>query len=144
MYQRIAVAFDESAEAGRALATGIDLAKTLGVGLQSITVMEGLPAYTAFASGADAVMAQTIGQDRQQFYEQLVKRAQATAAKSGVELIAHLKDGEEAESLISFVCERKIDLLVIGIHNRSDRVSRLWSTVFTVAQKVPCSVLGVH
>jgi nucleotide-binding universal stress UspA family protein len=45
---------------------------------------------------------------------------------------------------VNFVCEHKVDLLVIGIHRRSSRVSRMWSTVYTIAQNVPCSVLGVH
>lgn len=144
MLKNIAVAYDESPEAGRALAGAIYLAKTLGVGLQTITVMEKLPAYTAFATSADPALMTTLAEDRLKFYEHLQAAAKATALHEGVELVPHLTEGETVDAIVSFVCEHKIDLLVIGLHRRHDRVSRLWSTVYTVAQNVPCSVFGVH
>jgi nucleotide-binding universal stress UspA family protein len=144
MFKNIAVAYDESHEAGRALAAAIHLAKSLGLGLQTITVMEKLPAYTAFATSADPSMLNVLEDDRNKFYEQLQNRARAAAEREGVQLVTHLLDGEETEGIVNFVCERKIDLLVIGLHRRHDRLSRLWSTVYTIAQNVPCSVFGVH
>lgn len=144
MFRKIAVAYDESPEASRALATAIHLAKTLGVGLETITVMEKLPAYTAFATAAGASLAVSLEEDRKKYYDHLQAAAQAAGKREGVEIVTHVIDGEETDSIISFVCGEKIDLLVIGIHRRPERVSRMWSTVFTVAQNVPCSVLGVH
>jgi nucleotide-binding universal stress UspA family protein len=67
MFKHIAVAYDDSPEATRALAAGIRLAKTLGVGRQSITVMEKLPAYTAFGAAADPAMLLTLEEDRRNF-----------------------------------------------------------------------------
>jgi nucleotide-binding universal stress UspA family protein len=144
MYKKIAVAYDESPEAARALTAAIDLAKTLGVGLVGITAMEKLPAYTAFAAGADAALQATLEEDRLKFYEQLRANAQTLALRDGVQLAAHLVDGEATEGIVEFVCAQKVDLLVIGLHRRHDRLSRIWSTVYTIAQNVPCSVLGVH
>jgi nucleotide-binding universal stress UspA family protein len=144
MYKNIAVAYDESPEAGRALAAAIHLAKTLGVGLQTITVMEKLPAYTAFATGADPALTVVLEEDRGRYYERMQAGARAAGQREGVEVITHTMDGEDADAIISFTCQHKIDLLVIGIHRRSDRVSRMWSTVYTIAQNVPCNVLGVH
>jgi nucleotide-binding universal stress UspA family protein len=144
MFRNIAVAYDESLEARRALTAAIHLAKALGVGLQTVTVMEKLPAYTAFAVSADASIAVILEEDRQKFYEQLQAAARAAALREGIELITHLVDGETVDAIVGFVCEHKIDLLVIGLHRRHDRVSRLWSTVYTIAQNVPCSVFGVH
>ena len=144
MFENIAVAYNESPEARRALAAAIHLAKALGAGLQAITVMEKLPAYAAFAVGADASIAVLLEEDRLKFYEQLQANARATAQREGVELVTHLMDGETVEGIVSFVCQHKIDILVIGLHRRPDRVSRLWSTVYTIAQNVPCSVFGVH
>ena len=69
MYKNIAVAYDESPEVGRALVAANHLAKALGVGLQTITVMEKLPAYTAFATGADASFAVILEQDRAKYYD---------------------------------------------------------------------------
>ncbi len=144
MYKNIAVAYDESPEAGRALTTAIQLAKVLGVGLQTITVMEKLPAYTAFAMEADASLTSVLEEDRKKYYGRIQAGARAAGKREGVEVITHAMDGEDADAIISFTCRHKIDLLVIGIHRRSDRISRMWSTVYTIAQNVPCSVLGVH
>ena len=144
MYKKIAVAYDDSPEACRALKAAIQLAKSLGVGLQSITVMEKLPSYTAFATATDPSMLTVLEEDRAKYYEQLQAKAQSQAMEVGIELIPHLLDGEAVDGIVHFVCESKIDLLVIGLHRRPSRMSSLWSTVYTIAQNVPCSVLGVH
>lgn len=144
MFKNIAVAYDESPEACRALGAAIHLAKAFGVGLQSITVKEKLPAYTAFATNAEPAMLTVLEEDRSKYYEQMLAKVRALALLEGVQLTTHLMDGETTEGVVNFVCDRKIDLLVIGLHRRHDRLSRLWSTVYTIAQNVPCSVFGVH
>jgi nucleotide-binding universal stress UspA family protein len=143
MFKNIAVAYDESPEAGRALSTAIHLAKTLGAELQTITVMENLPAYTSFAVSTDPTMLNVLMEDRSEYYKRLQSDVLAAGQREGVEVVAHLINGEEVDEIVHFVCESKIDLLVIGLHRRQSRVSRVWSTVYTVAQNVPCSVLGV-
>jgi nucleotide-binding universal stress UspA family protein len=144
MFKKIAVAYDESPEAARALNAAIELAKTIGVGLLAITVMEKLPAYTAFAAGADACLQSTLEDDRLRFYEQLQAAARDVALRGGVQLETHLVDGEATDGIVDFVRAHKVDLLVIGLHRRHDRLSRIWSTVYTIAQNVSCSVFGVH
>jgi nucleotide-binding universal stress UspA family protein len=144
MYKNIAVAYDESPEAGRALIAAVGLAKCLGAGLLSVTVTASLPAYTAFATGADPALMVTLDEDRRKFYDQLQAQARAAAKREEIEVHTHLLDGEAVEGIVGFVCQNKIDLLVIGLHRRPNRMSSLWSTVYTIAQNVPCSVLGVH
>jgi nucleotide-binding universal stress UspA family protein len=144
MYKNIAVAYDESPEAGRALIAAIGLANCLGARLHTITVMANLPVYTAFATGADPALLVTLDEDRHQFYDRLQTAARTTAKCDEIELQTHLMDGEPVDGIVGFVCQNKIDLLVIGLHRRPNRVSSLWSTVYTIAQNVPCSVLGVH
>ena len=144
MFKKIAVAYDGSREAGRALAVAIQLAKSFGVELQTITVMDRLPAYAAFATTADPAMLNTLNDDRSKYYEQLQATARELAQREGVQLATHLADGEAVDRIVQFVCAQKIDLLVIGLHRRHDRISRIWSTVYTIAQNVPCSVFGVH
>jgi nucleotide-binding universal stress UspA family protein len=144
MFNNIAVAYGESPEAGRALAAAIRLAKTLGLGLQAITVMEKLPAYTAFATSADPAILSVLEEDRSKYYEQMQETARALALRDGVQLATYMVDGETVDGIVNFVCDHKIDLLVIGLHRRHDRLSRIWSTVYTIAQNVPCSVLGIH
>jgi nucleotide-binding universal stress UspA family protein len=144
MFTNIAVAYDESPEASRALTAALGLAKCLGAHVQTITVMESLPAYTAYGTAADASVAVVLENDRSRFYEKLQADARAEAAREGIELVTHAIDGQEVDCIVKFVRDNKIDLLVIGIHRRQNLVTRLWSTVYTVAQSVPCSVLGVH
>ena len=144
MYQRIAVAYDQSPEAARALTAAVRLAKALNASLQSVTAMEKLPPYAAYAASIDAPVMVTLEEDRRKYYDHLQDQARAAAAREGLEIATNLIDGEEVDSIVNFVCEHKVDLLVIGIHRRSSRVSRMWSTVYTIAQNVPCSVLGVH
>jgi nucleotide-binding universal stress UspA family protein len=144
MFHRIAVAYDESPEAEYALRTGIELAKSLDAELLTITVAEDLPAYTAYAAGADASMMRTLRDDKARSYEELRAKAMRLALLRGMMAVSELIDGETVEAISSFVRVRKVDLLVVGLHHRSSRLARIWSTVYSLAQDVPCCVLGVH
>jgi nucleotide-binding universal stress UspA family protein len=144
MFRSIAVALDESPESGRALAKAIELAKILGVSLRTVTVAEELPAYTAFASAADPSAVETLKQDQSDFYGSLQRRAIEAGRAEGVEILPSLLDGDRIESIHVFVKNHNVDLLVIGLHKRSLRMSSLWSTVYTLAQELPCHMLGIH
>jgi nucleotide-binding universal stress UspA family protein len=144
MFQKIIVAYSESPESHRALASAILLAKSLNTGLQAVTVMADLPAYAAYASAVDPSIAQVLQQDRLTFYEQLRDKALALAEKEGVALHCHLVEGRHVEAILTFLREQRADLLVIGLHQRDLHIARLWSTVYELAQDAPCSVLGVH
>ena len=144
MFRKIIVAFNESPEAERALVSAIRLAKSLSAELHTITFMPGLPAYTAFAAAGDPGVSQVLRQDQLKLYELLQQRARARARSNGIELVTHLVGGNGVEAIVDFLREQKADLLVIGLHQRDLHISRLWSTVYELAQDAPCSVLGVH
>jgi nucleotide-binding universal stress UspA family protein len=144
MFHNIAVALDESPESGRALAKAIELAKILGVSLRTVTVAEELPAYTAFASAADPSAVSTLKQDQNRFYGSLQQRAIEAGRLEGVEILPSLLDGDRIEAIQIFVRNHNVDLLVIGLHKRSLRMSSLWSTVYTLAQELSCNMLGIH
>jgi nucleotide-binding universal stress UspA family protein len=144
MYRKIAVGYDDSSASKNALRTAIQLAKSLGAELHVITVMQKLPPYTAYATAADPTITDLLETDRQRFYHELQARAAEAAQKEGVKAHPHLLEGEIVEAISSFICEQKIELLVAGIHQRPNRVSRIWSTLSAIAETVPCSVLGVH
>jgi nucleotide-binding universal stress UspA family protein len=144
MYKTIAVAYNKSPEARRALVSALHLAKILGAELRLITIMEEPPAYNAYASAADASLARILLDDQSKGYQELQAEARETALREGVPVVLHLLDGEVADRLVEFLSHDKPDLLVIGLHRRTSHISRLWSTVYEIAQKAPCSVLGVH
>jgi nucleotide-binding universal stress UspA family protein len=144
MFKRITVAYSESPESRRALASAIHLARILGAELQAVTIVEPPPAYTAYADAADPSLALTINTDRMQAYERLQSDARQAAEREGVALQTHLLQGEEVGAIVGFLAHHNTDLLVIGLHHRESHISRLWSTVYGLAQNAPCSVLGVH
>jgi nucleotide-binding universal stress UspA family protein len=144
MFHKIVAAYNDSAEAERALISAIKLTKTLNGDLHAVTLREELPGYSAFAGAADASLAYTLKQDREKLYERLQEKARALALSHGIELRSHLLEGHGVEAIVDFLRGQKADLLVIGLHQRDLYIARLWSTVYELAQDAPCSVLGVH
>lgn len=144
MFKRLAVAFDESREAERALTTAISLAKGLDAKLWTVTVVEELPAYTSYTLNSTPLLHQTLSADRVRFYDELQEKAAKQGADNGLPVETHLVDGREVEAIIEFIKQHNIDLLVIGIHQPNLYVARLWSTVYKLELNAPCSVLGVH
>jgi nucleotide-binding universal stress UspA family protein len=144
MFRKIALAYNESPEAQRALISAIELAKSLKAELHTVTVITALPAFTAYVAAADASLSRLLLNDRVRFYETLQERAAALAHEHDIELTCHLVEGSEVDAIVNFVREQKTDLLMLGLHQRDLYVARLWSTVYELAQEAPCSVLGVH
>src|SRR5208337_3048484 len=144
MFKRIVVAYNESAEASRALLAAIHLAKAFGAELQAVMILHDLPIYTAYATALDSSLAMTMIEDRRERYELLQAEARARAASNGVDLVTQLVEGREVDGIIQFLISQKAELLVIGLHQHSFFISRLWSKIYEVAQNAPCSVLGVH
>lgn len=144
MFRKVVVAYNESPESQRALVAAIELAKTHHAELQTVTAMGDLPAYTAFAEASDPSIRQVLEQDRLTFYSKLQEKVRAQLDSSGIEFRSYLVEGRQVEAIVSFLRRQRADLLVIGLHQRDLHISRLWSTVYELAQDAPCSVLGVH
>jgi nucleotide-binding universal stress UspA family protein len=143
-FQTIIVAYDESAAAGEALNAGIELCKLLGTPLQTITVIEPPPMYTGLVVAVDPDVAKGIETDRRRFYEELIESAVAEGRRHSVEITGHLVEAEEIDGLISFLRVARADLLIIGLRQHNSHIARLWSTVSSLEENAPCSVLAVH
>lgn len=144
MFKKIVVAYNDSHESDRALRAAIQLAKSLNAELHAVTVMTGLPAYSAFAEAADPSLGQVLQDDQASFHDALQQKALKVAEESGIELRNHGVEGHEIDVIVNFLRRERADLLVVGLHKRDLYISRLWSTVYELAQESPCSVLGVH
>lgn len=144
MFEKIVVTYNESEEAERALLSAIRLAKSVQAELHALSVTSDAPAYTAYAAVIDSSLPRVLQEDRRTFSGALLEKARATAHAHGIKLIGHQIEGSETKSILDFLHRQKADLLVIGLHPRDLYISRLWSTVYTLAQDAPCSVLGVH
>ena len=144
MFRQIVVALDESREARRALEAAVHLAKQLGSSLRAISVIERLPSYTAFATVADSSLPQSLTDDRRQAYEVLLADAREYAMSEGVNLATDLLEGAEVNAIVTYISHHETDLLVIGLPHHELHITRLWSSVYSISQAIPCSVLGVH
>src|ERR1700733_13242031 len=142
MFDNILLAYDESKEAEHALESAISLAKTLGSKLTIVTVVEGLPGYTAMAALVDPNLPNEILEEKRHRLQSLQKTAIHHAFDSGVTADAVLVGGEEVESIIETAKRDHPDLLVIGL--RKNAAFELGSgTAHHLAQQSPCPLLAV-
>jgi len=144
MFKRIFVAYDASPESGRALASAVSLAQALGSELHTVTICEPSTVLTSFVTAVSPGLAQTLASDQRDRAEKRIATARALAEKHGIDVVTHTVEGPEVEAIVACVNACKADLLVLGLHQQSLYVSRLWSTAYKVALESPCSVLGVH
>jgi nucleotide-binding universal stress UspA family protein len=145
MFNKIMVAYDESPESGRALLTGILLAKSLNAELRAVSVQENLPPYAGYI---DAVVPGGTTQLRQQavdYYRDLQTRAQQAAQREGVILTTELVEGDEVQAILECMQRNQSDLLVLGLHRHSLLFGGLWNhTTHDLVQQLSSSILGVH
>ena len=137
MYSRILVGYDGSDGARSALRQAVELAKTVGAQLSSISVEEHLPRYAASVSEIKGAKEQIDA-----YFRTLTKEARDYAAMQGVELDTLVRQGHEVESIVGAARDGNFDLLVIGYHGQSGILGRvLGSTAQSVVRLAPCSVL---
>ena len=139
MAKKIAVAFDGSEGAWKALREAVRLARLEKAELWMISIEE-LPRYPGTPSEVKEEKAVA-----NHYLQTLQKEALAFANSEGVTLHTDIRIGHPARGLVDYVTERGMDLLVLGHSGHSS----LWGTFLgTTADKVvrhaPCSVLVVR
>ena len=144
MFSRIVVALNDLPESQRALRAAIDLARTCNAELATVSILGDLPAYTSFAVVVAPGAIDAMKEDRRQAHNQLHEKASQLAREHGVHAKGSIVEGREVQAILQFLKEERADLLVIGLHQHDFYLSRLWSSIYDLAQEAPCSVLGVH
>jgi nucleotide-binding universal stress UspA family protein len=145
MFKRILVAYDDSPESGRALLTGIRLAKSLNAELRVVAVQERLPLLTAYSEVGAPGETRLLREETSDFYLTLLNNAQRTAREEGLVLLTELVEGHEVQALAEYVERTHSDLLILGIHRHASLLGRLWDhTPQDLSQQVASSILGVH
>jgi nucleotide-binding universal stress UspA family protein len=136
------VAYDESREAAHALASAIELAKSLGAHLKIVTVVEALPSfYNIAAIISPSVLDESLEGKRSQLrtlQQSAIKRATA----AGVKADAILVDGGEVAGIVRAAQREHADLLVIGLPKHHG-LGAFNSTAHDVAEHTPCPLLEV-
>jgi nucleotide-binding universal stress UspA family protein len=144
MFSKIAVALNDLPESQRALRTGIDLARLCKAELATISILEDLPAFAAFSVVADPGAPAAMMEERRQRHKETHEKAANLARQLGVHAQGSIVVGNEVRAILHFLKEQHADLLVVGLHQHDFYLSRLWSSVYDLAQEATCSVLGVH
>ena len=144
MFSRIVVALNDLPESQRALRTAINLAQKFNAELATVSILGDLPAYASFAVIADPTAPIGLKEDRRRIHMELHSSATQLAQKHGVAATSAIVEGRETQSILRFLRDHKADLLVIGLHQHDFYLSRLWSSVYDLAEESTCSVLGVH
>ena len=139
MFHKIMVAYDESAEAGRALRASIELAKVISAELNVVTVLEPIPGYYSFA--VSAIPAWNWTEEKRVRYNALQAEARQLAKAAGVVLDAELINGDEVGSIVKIAKSHHADLLVLGMRKHSWLMTG--HTAQDIAERAPCAVLGI-
>jgi nucleotide-binding universal stress UspA family protein len=144
MFSKIVVALNDLPESQRALRAGIELARTSNAEIATVSILGDLPAYASFAIVVDPRAPDAIKEGRHRTHLELHEKASQLAREHGVRAKGSIVEGREVEAILNFLKVERADLLVIGLHQHDFYLSRLWSSVYDLAQGAPCSVLGVH
>ena len=144
MFSKIVVALNDLPESQRALHTAIDLARTCNAELATVSILGDLPAYTSFAVVVDPSTPNAMQVNRRRAHNELHQKASLLAQEHGVRATGSIVEGQEVKAVLHYLNAQHADLLVIGLHQHDFYLSRLWSSVYDLAQDAPCSVLGVH
>ena len=94
MFNKILVAYDESPESGRALLTGIHLAK------RAVSVQENLPPYAGYIDAEVPGGTILLRQQAADYYRDLQARAQEAAEREGVNLTTEVVEGDEVQAIV--------------------------------------------
>ena len=144
MFSKIVVALNELSESQRALRTAIDLARACNAELATVSILGDLPAYASFAIVVEPTAPSAMKDARRRAQGELHEKASRLAKEHGVRATGSIVEGREVQAILHYLREENADLLVIGLHQHDFYLSRLWSSVYDLAQEASCSVLGVH
>jgi nucleotide-binding universal stress UspA family protein len=144
MFSKIAVALNDLPESQRALRTAIELARSFNAELATVSILGDLLAYATFSIVADPEAPAALMEERQNHHKEMHEKAANLARELGVHAQGSIVVGKEVRVILHFLKEQKADLLVIGLHQHDFYLSRLWNSVYDLAQEATCSVLGVH
>ena len=144
MFSKIVVALNDLPESQHALRTAIDLARSFNAELATVSILGDLPAYTSFSVVVDPGAPAEMMEERRRRHKEMHEKAANLARELGVHAQGSIVVGNEVRAILHFLKEQNADLLVIGLHQHDFYLSRLWNSVYDLAQDATCSVLGVH
>jgi nucleotide-binding universal stress UspA family protein len=144
MFSKIVVALNDLPESQRALRTAIELARLCNSELATVSILGDLPAYTSFSVAFDPGPSAAMMEERRDRHKEMHEKAASLARELGIHAQGSIVVGREVRAILDFLKEQNADLLVVGLHQHDFYLSRLWNSVYGLAQDATCSVLEVH
>jgi len=127
MFTNILVAIDGSKASDQAIELAVDEAKVWNARLHAVYVVEtGL--FTSLPSDNTVELMYRVLENEG---NAVLEKAKKAAAKNGVTLISHLKQGHAGTEIIALATKEKADLIVSGSHGKSKTDSILLGSVST-------------
>ena len=127
MFTDILVAIDGSKASDQAIERAVDEAKVWNARLHAVYVVEtGL--FTSLPSDNTVELMYRVLENEG---NAALEKAKKAAAKNGVTLIPHLKQGHAGTEIIALAKKEKADLIVSGSHGKSKTDSILLGSVST-------------
>ncbi len=132
----ILVALDASSDADKALKFVFDLGVAKEVHIEAVAVVP-IPNYASTVGEVE-----TAKQHGEQFYSQILEKAQWSARKMRINLRTQLFFGDPAERILHYLAKKNKDIVVLGYKGTSSiREILLGSTAYKLVNYSPCSVL---
>ena len=144
MFSKIVVALNDLPESQRALRTGIELSRLCNAELMTISILGNLPAYSSFSIVVDPGSPAAMMEEQRHRHEDMHEKAANLAREMGVHAHGAIAVGNEVREILAFLKEHSTDLLVVGLLQHDFYLSRLWNSIYDLAQEATCSVLGVY
>ena len=114
VFSEILVAIDGSKAGERAFAVAVDEARLHGAKLHAIYVVETGLFSSLPADNTVEIMYRALEKEG----EQVLSKARAQAAESGITLTTYMTQGHAGNAIISLAEQQKISLIIIGSHGK--------------------------
>jgi nucleotide-binding universal stress UspA family protein len=127
VFTNILVAIDGSKASAQAIERAVDEAKVWDARLHAVYVVETGLFSSLPSDNTVEIMYRVLEKEG----NTVLEKAKKTAAKSGVALITHVKQGHAGTEIIALAQKEKVDLIVSGSHGKSKTDTILLGSVST-------------
>lgn len=116
MIRKILVAYDNGNKSKKALEFAVDIAKSCGAEITLFTSVK-MPDY--IKSFANHEWQEKLEEQSQDYFRNALNEAAENVKKQGLDVKMVILRENPGESIVRFAEKEKIDLIIIGCHNRS-------------------------
>jgi len=127
VFTNILVAIDGSKASDRAIERAVDEAKVWNAKIHAVYVVETGLFSSLPSDNTVEIMYRVLENEG----NAVLEKAKKTAAKSGVALVTHMKQGHAGTEIIALAQSEKVDLIVAGSHGKSQTDRLLIGSVST-------------